>query len=91
MSYKWDNKKPTAQMLGRWQPFHDGHYALFKEIIKKTGQVCIQIRDVQGVDDNPFDFDTVKKKIEEVVLPDEIQKISATKIRAKMREDGDLK
>ena len=31
--------KPTAQMLGRWQPFHDGHYALFQEIIKKTGQV----------------------------------------------------
>ena len=27
MSYKWDNKKPTAQMLGRWQPFHDGHYS----------------------------------------------------------------
>ena len=59
--YKWDNKKPTAQMLGRWQPFHDGHYTLFKEIIKKTGQVCIQIRDVQGVDDNPFDFETAKK------------------------------
>ena len=34
MPYKWDNKKPTAQMLGRWQPFHDGHYTLFKEIIK---------------------------------------------------------
>ena len=31
--------------------FHDGHYTLFKEIIKKTGQVCIQIRDVQGVDE----------------------------------------
>ena len=69
MSYKWDNKKPTAQMLGRWQPFHDGHYALFEEIIKKTGQVCIQIRDVQGVDDNPFDFETVKKKIEERLNP----------------------
>ncbi len=65
MAYEWDNKKPTAQMLGRWQPFHDGHYALFQEIVKKTGQVCIQIRDVQGVDDNPFDFDTVKKNIEE--------------------------
>ena len=26
MAYEWDNKKPTAQMLGRWQPFHDGHY-----------------------------------------------------------------
>ena len=46
MTYQWDNKKPTVQMLGRWQPFHDGHYTLFKEIIKKTGQVCIQIRDV---------------------------------------------
>jgi hypothetical protein len=123
MSYKWNNRKPTAQMLGRWQPFHEGHFVLFKEIVKITGQVCIQIRDVQGVDDNPFDFETVKKniegklnpefegrfkimlvpnitnisygrgvgyKIEEVVLPEEIQKISATKIRAKMREEGKL-
>ena len=124
MSYEWDNKKPTTQMLGRWQPFHDGHYALFEEIIKKTEQVCIQIRDVQGVDDNPFDFETVKKsiekrlnlkyknrfkiilvhnitnisygrgvgyKIEEVVLPEKIQQISATKIRKNMREKGKLK
>ena len=124
MAYKWDNKKPTAQMLGRWQPFHDGHYILFKEILKKTGQVCIQIRDVQGVDDNPFNFETVKKsieeklnpefegrfkimlvpnitnicygrgvgyKIEEIELSKEIQEISATKIRAKMREEGKLK
>ena len=30
-------------------------------------------------------------KIEEIVLSDEIQKISATKIRAKMREEGKLK
>ena len=124
MEYKWDNKKPTAQMLGRWQPFHDGHYALFEEIIKKTGQVCIQVRDVQGVDDNPFDFDHVKSKIaerldpkyknrykimlvpditnisygrgvgykiEEVVLPESIQSISATKIRKDMRKKGELK
>ena len=70
MNYQWDNKKPTAQMLGRWQPFHDGHYSLFKEIIKKTGQVCIQIRDVQGVDDNPFDFETVKKNIEDRLNPE---------------------
>ena len=70
MSYQWDNKKHTAQMLGRWQPFHDGHYNLFKEIIKKTGQVSIQIRDVQGVDDNPFDFETVKKSIEDRLNPE---------------------
>ena len=29
-------------------------------------------------------------KIEEIILSEEIQKISATKIRAKMREDGKL-
>ena len=63
--YKWDSKKPTAQMLGRWQPFHDGHYTLFEEIVKKTGQVHIQVRDVPGVDDNPFDFEYVKSKISE--------------------------
>ena len=124
MSYEWDNKKPTAQMLGRWQPFHDGHFALFEKIIKKTGQVCIQVRDIHRVDDNPFNFKTVKKniekrlnskyknrfkiilvpnitnvsygrgvgyKIEEVVLPKKIQKISATKIRKEMRKKGELK
>ena len=124
VEYKWDNKKPTAQMLGRWQPFHNGHYALFEEIIKKTGQVCIQVRDVQGVGDNPFDFETVKSnitqrlepnfknrfkvilvpnisnicygrgvgyKIEEIVLSEEIQKISATKIRKEMRKKAKIK
>ena len=65
----WDNKKPTAQMLGRWQPFHDGHYKLFEQIVAKTGQVIIMVRDVQGVDDNPFDFETVKKNIEDRLNP----------------------
>ena len=40
-----------------------------KKILEKTGQVCIQIRDVQGIDDNPFDFETVKNKIEERLNP----------------------
>lgn len=120
--YVWDNRKPTAQMLGRWQPWHDGHQALFEEIIKKTGQVNIQVRDVQGVGDNPFDFQTVKSNIEnalseygsrvmitlvpnitnicygrgvgysieEIVLPEHIQDISATKIREDMRKKGQL-
>jgi len=118
----FDPKKPTVQMLGRWQPFHDGHLALFKEALKKTGQVCIMVRDTGGTDDsNPFDFDFVKEKIEEalipeyegkfvvqlvpnitnisygrgvgyaieeIVLPEKVQKISATSIRAKMKEIG---
>ena len=123
-NHKWDNKLPTAQMLGRWQPWHAGHQKLFEETLKKTGQVNIMVRDVKGVDDNPFDFETVKKniedrlnpefegqfkimmvpnitnicygrgvgyKIEEIELSKEIQEISATKIRAKMREEGKLK
>ena len=63
MNIDW--KKPTASMLGRFQPFHEGHKALFKEILKRTGQVIIMIRDTGGTDDsNPFDFNAVKKNIE---------------------------
>ena len=43
MTYQWDNKKPTALMLGRWQPFHDGHYTLFKEIIKKQDKYVFKL------------------------------------------------
>ena len=66
----FDWKKPTTQMLGRWQPWHDGHTELFKRALAKTGQVCIMYRDVGGVhagvegqDDNPFQFEEVKKNI----------------------------
>lgn len=138
MSFDW--KKPTVQMLGRWQPWHPGHTALFKKALAETGQVCIMIRDVGGVvgedagggrtvkqDDNPFEFITVINDIinaldkegfvndEDYVimavpnivdisygrgvgytftqhdLGDEIHNISATKIRAKLREEGKLK
>jgi len=108
--------KPTAQMLGRWQPFHDGHLALFKKILKKTGQVQIMVRTMPKSNNNPFEFEDIKKrieeklkdyvgkfevikvanitnicygrdvgyKIEEIILPKQIQKISATKIRKEM-------
>ena len=69
-NHVWDNKLPTAQMLGRWQPWHGGHQKLFEEILKKTGQVNIMVRDVKGVDDNPFDFETVKKSIEDRLNPE---------------------
>jgi len=61
-SFDW--RKPTVQMLGRWQPWHDGHFELFKKCLDKTGQVCIQIRDVEGWDNsNPFSYEEVKKNI----------------------------
>ena len=135
----FDNKKPTTQMLGRWQPWHDGHTALFKKALLETGQVCIMIRDVGGIvgedagggrtaeqNDNPFNIYEVKKNIrvelfkegfnygEEYIimevpnivdisygrgvgytftqhdLGEDIHNISATKIRAKMRNEGKL-
>jgi adenylylsulfate kinase len=57
----FDWKKETVQMLGRWQPWHLGHRALFERLIAKTGQVVIQVRDVQGWQgSNPFAIDQVK-------------------------------
>jgi hypothetical protein len=57
--FNW--QKETVQMLGRWQPWHAGHRALFERAIAKTGQVVIQIRDCQGWQgSNPFEIEKVK-------------------------------
>jgi hypothetical protein len=56
----FDWQKETVQMLGRWQPWHAGHRALFERALEKTGQVCIMIRDCQGWNNsNPFTIDQV--------------------------------
>lgn len=66
----FDWKKETVQMLGRWQPWHAGHRALFERLMEKTGQVIIQIRDVQGwQDSNPFNFADVVKFIKRDLDP----------------------
>jgi len=60
----FDSKAPTGLMIGRFQPFHDGHLHLFEEILEREGQVCIVIRDTQGTDEkNPFDIQTVTNNI----------------------------
>ena len=62
---KWNNKKPTAQMLGRYQPWHLGHRKLFEYIVKKDLQVNIQVKDSQGLDKkNPYSFKRIKKNIQ---------------------------
>lgn len=61
---KFEWRKETVQMLGRWQPWHQGHRALFERLLERTGQVVIQIRDCQGWNDsNPFDLDQVMNNI----------------------------
>jgi len=60
--FNW--QKETVQMLGRWQPWHEGHRALFERAVAKTGQVVIQIRDCQGWQgSNPFAIEQVKNFI----------------------------
>jgi len=76
----FDWEKPTVQMLGRWQPWHDGHQELFKRIHAITGQVCIMVRQVPstteanervpGQDDNPFNISEVKDAIKEGLAKD---------------------
>jgi hypothetical protein len=67
MSYTWNNKAPTVQMLGRWQPWHAGHQALFERLLAKTGQVCIMIRDTSGTEGNPFDAQQVEDRIHQAL------------------------
>ena len=96
----FDWKKPTVQMLGRWQPWHDGHQELFKRCIVKTGQVIIQVRDVAGAsggdgqDDNPFDWDRVCMNIEEGLLRDGYKRGIDYEIilrqNVKERSDGEI-
>ena len=58
-------KKPTALLIGRYQPFHDGHKALIVEALKRVGQVCIGVRDTSDTDArNPFSFEYVKARVE---------------------------
>ena len=137
MSFNW--QKPTTMLMGRWQPWHAGHTALFKKALAETGQVVIMVRDVGGIvgddagagrtvaqTDNPFHWQQVKANITQALweegflenkdyiimqvpnivdisygrgvgytftqhdLGEKIHDISATKIRAKMREEGKL-
>lgn len=61
---QFDFRRPTVQMLGRWQPWHAGHRALFERAVAKTGQVSIMIRDCQGWNQtNPFTVEQVQYHI----------------------------
>lgn len=66
----FDYKKETVQLLGRYQPWHAGHRALFERALAKTGQVCIMIRDCQGWNEsNPFTTEQVVENIKRDLDP----------------------
>ena len=52
----FDYKKPSIQIVGKWQPWHQGHTNLFKKALTFTGQVVIIVKDVYKSEgeDSPF-------------------------------------
>jgi adenylylsulfate kinase len=61
-----DWRKPTTLMLGRYQPWHEGHHALYEEAGKRTKQVLLGVRDTYNTSPkDPLTFDQVKGYIAE--------------------------
>jgi adenylylsulfate kinase len=55
-----------AMFIGRWQPLHSGHQALFQEALNQGKNLLICIRDGQVNEKNPFTSEEVKRNIEDV-------------------------
>jgi adenylylsulfate kinase len=56
-----DWSAPTTLMLGRYQPWHEGHHALYKEAGKRTEQVLLGVRNTYNTSEkDPLTFDQVK-------------------------------
>jgi hypothetical protein len=59
-----DWSSPTTLMLGRYQPWHEGHHALYKEAGKRTDQVLLGVRNTYNTSEkDPLKFDQVKEYI----------------------------
>ena len=61
----FDWKENTVLLLGRYQPWHEGHRALFDEAAKRNTQVMIGVRHTSGMTEkDPLHFDQVKNFIQ---------------------------
>lgn len=59
-----DWKAPTTLMLGRYQPWHEGHQALWEKAHEKTKQVLIGVRHTQGTSEkDPLAYQEVVEYI----------------------------
>ena len=65
-----DWTEPTTLMLGRYQPWHEGHQALKEEAHKRTGQVLIGVRNTHGTSEkDPLGYEEVARYIRESSEP----------------------
>lgn len=62
-----DWQKRTAQMLGRFQPWHNRHTQLFKSAFSDVGQVAIMLIESDGTENNPLSVDQRAAFIVEVL------------------------
>jgi adenylylsulfate kinase len=51
--------------IGRWQPLHDGHKAMFQQVLDEGGKVLIAIRDVAPDEKNPYKAFDIYLKVRE--------------------------
>jgi cytidyltransferase-like protein len=63
----FDMHKPTALLVGRFQPFHDGHKALVARAVEEVGQVCIALRDCPMGPDDPYTLDQRMTRIRDAL------------------------
>jgi len=56
-------KEQYALFVGRWQPLHAGHKALFKQALDEGKRVWIAIRDVEPDEKNPWTAEEVLNNI----------------------------
>ena len=56
--------EPTAQLMGRYQPWHTGHRALFIKAYDRIGQVAILVRSQEKSNNNPYSYSEVAERIE---------------------------
>jgi hypothetical protein len=61
-----DWTQPTTLLLGRYQPWHDGHSALKTEAHKRTKQVVVGVRSTHNTSEkDPFSYSEVESFIKE--------------------------
>jgi nicotinamide mononucleotide adenylyltransferase len=55
-----------AMFVGRWQPLHSSHQALFQRALDNGKNLLICIRDGEINEKNPFSAEDVKRNIEDI-------------------------
>ena len=60
--------KQYSMLVGRFQPFHDGHKWLMNQCLDEGKNVLICIRDIEPDDKNPYTSQEVENKITGALL-----------------------